>query len=33
MTHLAMSEDLADGQPGPATDWGDHLTDDEYPGR
>jgi quercetin dioxygenase-like cupin family protein len=33
MTQLAMSEDLADGQPGPATDWGDHLTDDEYPGR
>lgn len=31
MTHLAMSEDLADGQQGPATEWGDHLTDDEYP--
>ena len=33
MTHLAMSEDMADGQPGPATEWGDHLTDDEYLGR
>jgi hypothetical protein len=33
MTHLAMSEDLADGQQGPATEWGDHVTDDEYPGR
>ena len=33
MTHLAMSEDPADGQPGPATEWGDHLTNDEYPGR
>ncbi|MFL6043583.1 MAG: cupin domain-containing protein [Propionibacteriaceae bacterium] len=31
MTHLAMSEDLADGQPGPVTEWGDHLTGDEYP--
>jgi hypothetical protein len=31
MTHLAMSEDLADGQQGPATEWGDHLTDAEYP--
>ena len=33
MTHLALSLDLADGQPGPATEWGDHLTGDEYPGR
>ena len=33
MTHLAMSEDPADGPPGPATEWGDHLTNDEYPGR
>jgi 4-carboxymuconolactone decarboxylase len=32
MTHLALSLDLADGQPGPVTDWGDHLTGDEYPG-
>ena len=33
MTHLALSLDLADGQPGPVTEWGDHLTGDEYPGR
>lgn len=33
MTHLALSLDLADDQPGPATEWGDHLTSDEYPGR
>jgi hypothetical protein len=31
MTHLAMSEDLADGQQSLATEWGDHLTDAEYP--
>jgi quercetin dioxygenase-like cupin family protein len=33
MTRLAMSEDLADGQQSPATEWGDHLTADEYSGR
>ena len=33
MSHLSMSEDLADGQAGPVTEWGDHLTDAEYPGR
>lgn len=32
MSHLAMSEGLADGQQGPETEWGEHLTDDEYPG-
>lgn len=32
-THLAMSEDLADCQEGPVTEWCPHLTDDEYPGR
>ena len=26
MSHLAMSEDLAEGQPGPVTEWGEHLT-------
>jgi quercetin dioxygenase-like cupin family protein len=31
MTHLAMWESLADGQPGPETEWGDHVTA-EYPG-
>jgi quercetin dioxygenase-like cupin family protein len=33
MTHLALSLDRADDQPGPATEWGDHLSADEYPGR
>jgi quercetin dioxygenase-like cupin family protein len=33
MTHLALSEDLAGGQHSPATEWGDHLSDEEYPGR
>jgi hypothetical protein len=33
MSHLSMSEDLADGQAGPVTQWGEHLTDAEYPGR
>ena len=33
MTHLALSLDLADNQQGSVTEWGDHLTDDEYPGR
>jgi quercetin dioxygenase-like cupin family protein len=33
MTHLALSLDLADGQPGPVTEWGNHLTADEYPGQ
>jgi len=31
MTHLAMWESLADGQPGPETEWGEHVTT-EYPG-
>jgi quercetin dioxygenase-like cupin family protein len=25
MAHLAMWESLADGQPGPETEWGDHV--------
>ena len=33
MSHLAMSEDLSDGQEGPVTEWGQHLSDTEYPGR
>ena len=33
MSHLAMSEDLSDGQEGPVTEWGEHLSDTEYPGR
>jgi quercetin dioxygenase-like cupin family protein len=31
MSHLSMSEDLAEGQEGPVTEWGEHLTDEEYP--
>ena len=30
MTHLAIWEGLRDGQDGVETDWGAHLTDDEY---
>ncbi|MET0725600.1 MAG: cupin domain-containing protein, partial [Leifsonia sp.] len=30
MSHLAMWESLADGQDGPETEWGDHVTDEEY---
>jgi hypothetical protein len=33
MTHLAIWETLAEGQPGPETQWGDHVTDAEYPAR
>jgi hypothetical protein len=32
MTHLALSLDAADDQTGPATEWGDHLSADEYAG-
>ncbi|WP_125616580.1 cupin domain-containing protein [Specibacter cremeus] len=30
MAHLAMWESLAEGQEGPETEWGKHVTDDEY---
>jgi hypothetical protein len=30
MSHLAMWESLGDGQQGPETEWGSHVTD-EYP--
>jgi len=30
MTHLAMWESLAEGQDGPETEWGDHVSDEEY---
>jgi quercetin dioxygenase-like cupin family protein len=30
MSHLAMWESLGDGQQGPETEWGNHVTD-EYP--
>ena len=32
MTHLALSLDAADDQTGSVTEWGDHLSADEYPG-
>ena len=32
MTHLAMWEGPGEGN-GPETEWGEHLTDAEYPGR
>jgi quercetin dioxygenase-like cupin family protein len=30
MSHLSITEALSDGQPGPETEWGEHVTD--YPG-
>ncbi|WP_431278661.1 (R)-mandelonitrile lyase [Leifsonia poae] len=30
MEHLAMWEGLAEGQDGPETEWGEHVTDAEY---
>ena len=30
MIHLAMWESLGEGQEGPETEWGDHVTDEEY---
>jgi quercetin dioxygenase-like cupin family protein len=30
MTHLAIWDGLADGQEGPETEWGEHVTDAEY---
>jgi quercetin dioxygenase-like cupin family protein len=33
MSHLAMWEGLAEGHQGPETEWGEHLTDEEYPDR
>jgi quercetin dioxygenase-like cupin family protein len=33
MSHLAMWEGLDEGQQGPETEWGDHVTDAEYPAR
>jgi quercetin dioxygenase-like cupin family protein len=32
MTHLSMTEGVAEGQ-GPESEWGDHVTDDEYSAR
>jgi hypothetical protein len=33
MTHLAIWNGLADGQDGPETEWGEHVTDEEYTAR
>ena len=30
MSHLAMWDALAEGQNGPETEWGEHVTEDEY---
>jgi hypothetical protein len=30
MSHLAMWDSLGKGQQGPETEWGDHVTDEEY---
>ena len=30
MAHLAIWEGLAEGEPGPETEWGGPVTDDEY---
>jgi hypothetical protein len=30
MTHLAVWDGRAPGQDGPETQWGEHVTDDEY---
>jgi quercetin dioxygenase-like cupin family protein len=30
MTHLAIWDGLAQGQDGPETAWGPHVTDEEY---
>jgi quercetin dioxygenase-like cupin family protein len=33
MAHIAMWEGLAEGQQGPESAWGEHVTDEEYGGR
>ena len=30
MTHLAIWDGLADGQNGPETEWGEHVTNEQY---
>ena len=30
MSHLSITEGLNEGQQGPETEWGDHVTDAEY---
>jgi hypothetical protein len=32
MTHLAIRDGLAEGQAGPETEWGEHVSDAEYAG-
>jgi hypothetical protein len=29
MTHLAIWDGLAEGEDGPETEWGDHVTDEQ----
>jgi quercetin dioxygenase-like cupin family protein len=33
MTHLSITEGVGPGDSRPETDWGEHVTDDEYHGR
>ena len=33
MTHLSITEGVAPGDSRPETNWGEHVTDDEYHGR
>jgi quercetin dioxygenase-like cupin family protein len=30
MSHLSITESLNEGQQGPETEWGDHVTNAEY---
>jgi len=30
MTQLAIWDGLAEGQDGPETEWGEHVTDEQY---
>jgi hypothetical protein len=33
MSHFSITEGLSEGQQGPETEWGDHITDAEYGGK
>jgi quercetin dioxygenase-like cupin family protein len=33
MTHLAIWDSPAEAQQGPETEWGEHVTDEQYSGR
>jgi hypothetical protein len=30
VTHLAVWDGLREGQDGPETEWGEHITDEDY---